>query len=130
MNTKLLMTTSSLVMGALGVTFSFLPQEILSYVEVSSDGMSPLLLQVAGALYIAFAMINWMTRAAVMGGIYSRPIAMGNVIHFTIGALVLVKGLRVVPISAGLVAVTVVYAIFAMLFGIVLFRHPIKEDKV
>ncbi len=124
------MTTSSLVMGALGVTFSFLPQEILSYVEVSSDGMSPLLLQVAGALYIAFAMINWMTRAAVMGGIYSRPIAMGNVIHFTIGALVLVKGLRVVPISAGLVAVTVVYAIFAMLFGIVLFRHPIKEDKV
>ena len=129
MNTKLLMASSSLVMGVLGISFSFLPQELLSYVEVSSNGIAPLFLQVAGALYIAFAMINWMTRTAVIGGIYNRPIAMCNFLHFSIGALALVKGLRAVPISAVLLVASIVYSLFAILFAIVLFRHPIKDDN-
>ena len=129
MNTKLLMASSSLVMGVLGISFSFLPQELLSYVKVSSNGIAPLFLQVAGALYIAFAMINWMTKANLIGGIYNRPIAMGNFLHFSIGALALVKGLRVVPISVCLLVASTVYSIFAILFGIVFFSHPIRDDS-
>jgi hypothetical protein len=34
-------------------------------------------------------MLNWMARANRIGGIYSRPVAMGNFLHFTMGALVL-----------------------------------------
>lgn len=124
MNTKLLMISSSVVMGAIGILFSFLPQEMLSYVQVSPDGITPLFLQVAGAMYIALAMINWMTRAAAIGGIYNRAIAMGNVIHFTIGALALAKGLSTVPVSAGLIVATAAYTVFAVWFGIVLFKHP------
>ena len=130
MSTKHLMVASSIVMGALGVTFSFLPQEVLTYVGVSSQGMAPLFLQVAGGLYVAFAMINWMTRASVIGGIYNRPLAMGNFIHFFMGALALIKGFRAVPASVVVITATVVYSIFAIWFGIVLFTHPSSNNGV
>ena len=122
------MASSSFFMGVLGILFSFLPQEILSFAELDSNGIAPLFIQVLGALYFAFAMINWMVKASLIGGIYNRPVAMGNFIHFLMGALVLVKGIRVVQVSTGFVVVCIIYSIFAILFGIVLFKHPIKDE--
>jgi len=128
MNTKILMASSSFFMGVLGILFSFLPQEILSFAELDSNGIAPLFIQVLGALYFAFAMINWMVKASLIGGIYNRPVAMGNFIHFLMGALALVKGIRVVQVSTAFLVVCIIYSTFAILFGIVLFKHPIKDE--
>ena len=69
-------------------------------------------------------MVNWMAKGSLIGGIYARPVAIGNLTHFTVGALALVKGSASAPPLV--LGVTVVYIIMAISFGIVFFRHPVK----
>ena len=40
---------------------------------------------------LGFGMMNWMARDALFGGIYNKPMTIGNFMHFGIGALGLVK---------------------------------------
>lgn len=55
-------------MGIAGILLSFLPHELLSYLNSTSGSMSEaLLLQILGALYFALAMINWTARANLIG---------------------------------------------------------------
>jgi Na+-driven multidrug efflux pump len=126
MNTKLLMTISALTMGVAGIALSFLPHELLSYLGPTSEtNLEPLILQILGALYFAFAMVNWTSKANLIGGIYSRPIAIGNLTHFLIGALALIKGYSSNHETVILI-LSVVYTVFAMSFAIVFFKHPVK----
>lgn len=85
------------------------------------------MLQILGAMYFAFAMINWTSRANLIGGIYGRPIAIGNLCHFVIAALALLKayssGLSVILIPA------IIYTLFAVVFGIIFLTHPVKNAQ-
>ena len=81
MNTRLLMRASAVFSGALGAVATFLPQEILVRAGIPPVGLSVILVQIAGALYLGFAMLNWMAQGNIIGGIYSRPVAMGNLAH-------------------------------------------------
>jgi hypothetical protein len=76
------MTLSAALTAALGVGGSFLPQEILARFESAPDWFPILVVQVAGALYLAFAILNWMARGNLIGGIYASPLALGNFMHF------------------------------------------------
>ena len=125
MNTKLLMTLSAVIMGLTGIFLSFLPHEFLSYLNGSAGStLDPLIIQLLGALYFAFAMVNWMAKGSLIGGIYARPVAIGNLTHFTVGALALVKGYASAPPLV--LGATVVYIIMTISFGIVFFRDPVK----
>jgi len=115
---KLIMSASAIALGVAGLAASFLPHEALTYFGVTSGGALPLFVQVIGALYLAFAMLNWMARESLIGGIYNRPIATGNFLHFVVGALALGKG--------GLLVATVPYALFAIAFGWILFTSPVR----
>jgi hypothetical protein len=127
MNTKLLMTLSALAMGIAGLSFSFLPHEVLQYFGTKEMMiLDPLVLQILGALYFAFAMVNWTAKANLIGGIYGRPIAIGNFCHFIIGGLALVKGYFSTHDTTVLIP-ALVYAAFGIWFGLVFFRHPIPE---
>ena len=120
------MTVSALIMGLTGIMLSFLPHEVINYLNGSSGtALDPLVIQLLGALYFAFAMVNWMAKGALIGGIYARPVAIGNFTHFTIGALALVKAHS--SGSSPVLGVTIVYIALAVLFGIVFFRHPVKN---
>ena len=35
--------------------------------------------------------MNWMAKTVLIGGIYARPLAIGNFTHFLVGALALLK---------------------------------------
>ena len=74
MNTKLLMISSALLMAAGSVLLQFIPHEILNYFGADSSGINPLFVQIAGALYLGFAMMNWMAKTVLIGGIYARPL--------------------------------------------------------
>lgn len=129
MNTKYLMISSAVFMGLLGLLASFLPKEILNSVGVDSTILPTLLIQITGALYLGFALMNWMAKTALIGGIYSRPLCIGNFLHFTVAGLALIKGafhhagLNYILIAA------IVYSLFVILFGVVLFTSPIKEKQ-
>ena len=120
MNTKILMASSALVMAALGVAATFLPQEIIAALGGSGRTL-PLLVQVLGATYLGFAMLNWMAKESLIGGIYSRPVSMGNFLHFAIAGIALVKAVVAGERAVAILACTAIYVVFAVAFGAVVF---------
>jgi hypothetical protein len=127
-NTKLLMSLSAISMAALGIGATFMPQEILARFGCPCGGAGVLVIQVAGALYLGFAMLNWMARSNLIGGIYSRPVAIGNLIHFAVVAITLAKAAVGGSLRTNeMIAACVVYSAFAVWFGLVVFTHPIAN---
>ena len=128
MNTRLLMRASAIFLGVIGASAIFLPQEILTRAGTAPVEFTVVLVQIAGALYLGFGMLNWMAQGNMIGGIYSRPVAIGNLTHFTIGALSLLKsivaGQRVPEVIAGAVA----YTIFAVVFAVLAFGHSPRKN--
>ncbi len=120
MSTKILMASSALVMAALGVVATFLPQEIIA--SLGGNGRTlPLLVQVLGATYLGFASLNWMAKESLIGGIYSRPVSMGNFLHFAIAGIALVKAVAAGERAVAVLVCTAIYVIFAVAFGAVVF---------
>jgi hypothetical protein len=129
MNTKVLMTASAALMAVAGLAFTFLPLESLNFIIPGDFSQLLIVVQVLGALYFAFAMLNWMARGNLIGGIYSRPIAIANATHFFIGGMALFKSADQYDASLIWVA-AVIYLALAILFGVVLFTHPVKENSM
>ncbi|MEC7871490.1 MAG: hypothetical protein VYA83_01970 [Candidatus Neomarinimicrobiota bacterium] len=131
MNTKSLMTSSAIILALIGISLIFFPKEILDYFELSTSDTLELLMQIIGSFYFAFAMLNWMSKGSLIGGIYNRPIALANWTHFFIAGLALIKGVLANPsLSYVIWSIAIIYSIFAILFGIVLFKHPVSENKI
>jgi len=128
MNTKLIMIVSAVCLAAAGVGLSFFPKEIANYIGLDSTKASQLVMQILGALYFGFAMLNWMAKGSIIGGIYNKPLIVANMSHFLIGALSLIKGLMSTSNpSYQLVILTGIYTIFAVLFAILFIRHPASD---
>ncbi len=126
--TRLLMSLGAAFLAGLGVAALFAPQELAAYAGATPDAFTTTVTQLAGAAWLAFALVNWAARGNMMGGIYGRPIALGNFAHFTIAGIVLAK---VVLNGAGhgpLVAVAAGYVLLAAAFGWVVFvRDPLPD---
>ena len=130
MGTRIVMTTSALLLASTGIILSFIPEEILIYFGLEVTKLLQVLIQVLGALYFAFGMLNWMTKNSLIGGIYNRPITVANFTHFLVAGLALVKGL----VSASgesfiLWTIAGIYLVFALAFGVFLFRHPLPDNQ-
>lgn len=121
LDTKILMSASAGFTGLLGFGMLLFSAELLAAFEVPSEGFSVALVGLAGTLYLGFAMLNWMARDKLIGGIYSRPVAIGNFTHFLAGSIVLVKQIVATSNPIALGAVAAVYALFAAGFGYVAF---------
>jgi hypothetical protein len=125
--TRLFMQCSSAMMLAAGFLFTFAPAETLGWAGSSPSPHSVLLIQAVGALYVGFAVLNWMAKDNLIGGIYSRPVALANFSHFFILAAALVKATAagrqplIVWTAAG------VYVLLAACFGLIVFTSPLPR---
>lgn len=123
-NSRYLMIASALVLAAMGLVLSFAPAEALAYIDRSNTGGMPIILQLVGALYLGFAFTNWTAKGMVLGGIYGRAIVLGNFLHFTMGALTLLRTVINAPNGPIFLATTLIYVVFAIGFGLLLFTNP------
>jgi len=109
-------------LGLAGIFLIFVPGEISRFLNLTES--APLILPILGDLYFGFAMLNWTAKANLIGGIYSRPIAIGNFTHFLIGALALIKlvlhNTNFMYVWVG----AIIYSVFALLFGWIFFTNP------
>jgi hypothetical protein len=124
MHTRILMIASAALMGVIGLAASFMPQEVLGLHGTVPDNATVLFVQMAGAVYLGFAMLNWAARGILIGGIYARPVAAGNFLHFVMVAITLIKA----AIAFGAVQLMIsaaVFSVFAIWFGLVMFRPPV-----
>ena len=118
MNTKILMTSSALILGLAGVFALFVPEVLLP----AAAGTTSVLVQLMGALYFSFALMNWTAKDSAIGGIYARPVSLANFSHFFSGMLLLLKYQLSNEINLFVVAALVVYAVYAVCFYWLVFR--------
>ena len=118
------MILSAALLAVMGLGMSFMPQEVLGMHGTVPDNATVLLVQMAGAVYLGFAMLNWMARGILIGGVYAKPVAAGNFLHFVMVAITLIKAalaFAVVPLAIS----AAVFSVFAIWFGIVMFKPPL-----
>lgn len=116
-------------MAVLGLAASFAPEELLVGAGAGPTEGLQLLVQVTGALYVGFAMLNWMSKDSTIGGIYARPMTFANFLHFFAGGMALLKGAAGQTGVGGVWALAIVYGGFAIAFGLVAFRPAKLRDK-
>ncbi len=121
------MTTSAIILGTTGVLLTFMPQEVAIFLRLTES--ATILFQILGALYFGFAMLNWTAKANLIGGIYSRPVCIGNFTHSLIGGLALIKLVLHNNFGNSILICAILYLIFATLFGYVLFTNPSSIKK-
>ena len=132
MNTKILMIVVSLYLGIVGFGLTFLPQEIAFFFENEANQTFVLALQILGALYLGFGMMNWMAKNSLIGGIYNRPLIFGNLLHFLVSAFALIKMIKKYSENQSVVIITIsiLYFIFTISFGYLLRTNPINKNNL
>jgi hypothetical protein len=121
MNTRLLMTASALVLALLGLPCVFAPDLVLKQLTGGTSAPAELIVQVTGALYFGFAGLNWMGKANLIGGIYGRPVAIGNLTHFLVAGIALLKAAPGASQPVILWTLAVIYAALAAAFAYIVF---------
>ncbi len=117
------MSTSAVFLAVLGFATSYMPDKVLGIHGSVPDMPTLLLVQMTGALYLGFAILNWTARGVLIGGIYARPVALGNFLHFAMVSVMLIKAAIVHGVVQLAISATV-FSVFAIWFGLVLFRPP------
>jgi len=128
MNTKILMTASSIFLMICGLGLTFVPEEISEFLNAGSNQTSILFLQILGSLYLGFGMLNWMTKNNLIGGIYSKPLVIGNLAHFLMSSIALIKIVGKYADSEFIImlSLTIIYSFFTVGFGYAFNKNPNK----
>ncbi len=105
---RCILTTSAFFLFALGGAGLFLADEIAERLLAAAPaGESFAQLAAAGAL--GFAVTDWMSRGSRIGGIYARPLVLGNVLLFAIATSAIAR-----PAFAGLLPPVAMYLAVAL----------------
>jgi hypothetical protein len=123
------MTASALFLGVLGIPCVFAPDIVLTRFAGGTSAGAEILVQLTGALYAGFGALNWMSKGSLMGGIYGRPVAIGNLLHFVAGGFALIKSAPTLGQPALAWPVAIGYALFAVGFALVVFRNPLVNPR-
>ena len=128
MNTKILMVASSIFLMIFGLGLTFVPKEISEFLNAGMNQTSILFLQILGSLYLGFGMLNWMSKNNLIGGIYSKPLIIGNFVHFlvTFFALIKIVGKYSENEFSIILTITIIYTVFTFCFGYVFMKNPNK----
>jgi hypothetical protein len=124
--TTVLMTATAIALAVLGVALLFAPEEQAR--AIGAPAAASPWLQVLGGACLGLGALDWLSRRSLIGGIYGRPVAAANQIHFTIGALTLVRhGWGSTPPAAYWI-LTSAYVLGALLFNGLTFGPPPQVD--
>ena len=116
----LLVALAALYAGA-GLAVTFAPAEVLDALGGETGDISVWAAQIAGAGFLALAMLNWVQRYAVVAGVLGRPLLLTNFLFAMAGAGASLSAWRDAHCTAALVA-TVLFGAVVVAFAIRLLR--------
>lgn len=119
-------SASILLVG--GLILLFVPDVVLPRFVSDFPEAGLWLGQLLGASWLAVAALNWLSRSALLGGIYSRPIVFTNATLYFVGAMVVLRAASRSPGATVLWVLVVATAIPASAYGWLLFRGPVEAD--
>lgn len=118
-----IIASSAIGLGLLGLALIFAPQETAGWFGWHVDHELPVAL--LGSALFGLALLNWMGRNAVYGGIYGRPILLGNAVHAFTGSMTLIRAVDTTT-PWPLWGLTAFFVAYALGYGWMLFvRRPI-----
>ena len=127
MNSKVVLVASAAVLLATGLVLNFAPDETAAWLGAPPSPVVSVILQVLAAALLGMGFLNYFSRANMIGGIYGRPLALGNLLIFAISAIVLGRGAHG---STILLTAAAVAAILALAFAWRIFiADPIAEQE-
>lgn len=80
--------------------------------------------QFVAAGWLAVANLNWVSRSALLGGIYGRPVVVTNLMLYTISALGSLRALGAGAAAPVVSVVAVPMTLLAVVYGALLLRGP------
>ena len=127
MKLKPVLTASAIYLGLVGLGVLLVPR-YFGIGAVPADAPPALIafLRIFAGPCLGIAVLNWMAQGNIIGGIYSRPVAIGNLAHFTIAGLALLKSIIAGQQPIEVIAGTAAYTAFAVLFALVAFTQPAR----
>ena len=120
MNSKIIITSYAILMAIAGIAMLFLGDEVMALLNVPS---SQLVNALIAALYFGFATTNWHSKNLTIGGVYGRPLVLGNLSHTLIGSISLIKIANDHSTSTTII-LAIIYSIFALTFTWLMYTHP------
>lgn len=128
--TNTLMIISAIFLAISGFGFTFFPNEISTLLINDDNHFSILILQILGALYLGFSYINWMSKNSLIGGIYNKPLLIGNTLHFLTASMAMLKLVFKLENNLQLIiSYTIIYCLFTLSFGYVFFSNPFLKKS-
>ena len=124
--TRAIMLTSSALLVVYGGACLFVPEAFAAALHLSEGAAVTLPAVAAGAL--ALGAVNWVGRGAIYGGIYGKPIVLGNFTNAAITTLTWAPLLLHHP-SALAGIITVMFLLYWVAFTRLLFWPPFGHRK-
>lgn len=115
---------SALVLGVAGVALLFASDVVLPRVVPGFPPGAAWLGQLLAAAWLGMAVNTWLRRGAILGGIYGRPVVLGNFAVYFMSALSLVRVLHADTAQAWLWWAFAVSALLAVSYAALLLRGP------
>ena len=112
----------------IGLTLLFASDVVLPRLSPTFPPSAAWLGQLVAAAWLALAALNWLNRAALLGGIYGRPVVLSNIACYFITAMVLLAAVTRHAAPATLWFLLIPCALFASIYGWLLLRGPIERD--
>ena len=107
-----------------GAALLFAPDALLPVLVPGFPPAGAWLGQLLGAAWLGMAALNWLQRAATIGGIYGRPLVFANLTLYLVSALCLLRALAGSRAAPALWAAFVPAAALAVAYGALLLRGP------
>jgi len=121
---SLVSRVSAALLSLAGLALLFASDVLLPAVVPGFPPAAAWLGQLLAAAWLGVAALNWLQRAAVLGGIYGRPIVLANLALYFVSALSLLRALMRAGTPSALWLAFAPAAVLAAVYGALLLRGP------
>jgi hypothetical protein len=119
---------SAIVLGAPALLLLFGADDLLPALISGFAGRDAWIGQLAASGWFAVAMLNWLSRNTVIGGIYGRPLVLTNLTVYVVIATTLWDAAPSSTVPAAMFAASAAAAVMAAAYGWLMMRGPLPAD--
>lgn len=84
--------------------------------------------QLVASGWFAVAMLNWMSRNTILGGIFGRPLVLTNLTVYVVTATTLWKAAALTAFPTAMLVASAMAAIMAIAYGWLMVRGPLRAE--
>jgi hypothetical protein len=128
MKSPYLSRISAILLGAPALVLLFAADDLLPALISSFAGRDAWLGQLVASGWLAIAMLNWLSRNTVIGGIHGRPLVLANLTVYVVIATTMWDATASTARPAVMLAGSGVAAVMAAAYGWLMMLGPLPAD--